>query len=68
MDYVTIRIWTDTRRLLRLIAAQTNEQMVQVMHRLCEDEWRKIAPSGEIAHDIAQSERRSSEERDEEPQ
>lgn len=41
-DYVTIKLHADTRRLLRLIAAQSGEQMVQVMHRLCEDEWRRI--------------------------
>jgi hypothetical protein len=43
-DYVNVRIWEDTRRLLRLIAAETGEQMVQVMHRLCEEEWRKSTP------------------------
>lgn len=41
-DYVTIRIWTDTRRLLRLIAAQTDEQMVEVMQRLCGAEWERV--------------------------
>lgn len=43
MDYVTVKLHTDTRRLLRLIAAQTGEQMVQVMHRLCEHEWSEIS-------------------------
>jgi len=42
MDYVTVKLHADTRRLLRLIAAQTGEQMVQVMHRLCEREWDSI--------------------------
>ena len=42
MDYVTVRIWVETRRLLRLIAAQSGEQMVQAMHRLCQDEWDRI--------------------------
>lgn len=36
--YTTVRIWEETRRLLRLIAADTGEQMVGVMHRLCEKE------------------------------
>jgi hypothetical protein len=44
-DYVTIKLHADTRRLLRLIAAQTDEQMVQVMQRLCENEWAKIQPN-----------------------
>lgn len=47
MDYVTIRIHTETRRLLRLIAAQTDEQMVQVMQRLCEVEWERVKPKTE---------------------
>jgi hypothetical protein len=42
MNYVTIKLHEDTRRLLRLIAAQTGEQMVQVMDRLCRDEWSKM--------------------------
>lgn len=42
MDYVTVRIWPNSRRLLRLIAAQTDEQMVQVLDRLLEDECRKL--------------------------
>jgi hypothetical protein len=42
MDYVTVRIWQSTRRLLRLIAAQTDEQMVQVLDRLCQEESRRL--------------------------
>jgi hypothetical protein len=45
VDYVTVKIHADTRRLLRLIAAQTDEQMVQVMQRLCEGEWERIQRS-----------------------
>lgn len=59
-SYVTVKIYGDTRRLLRLIAAQTGEQMVQVMQRLCEDEWTKISQNLDIAHKIAQLEDRSS--------
>ena len=40
-DYVTIKLYADTRRLLRLIAAATGEQMVQVMDRLCQEEIAK---------------------------
>ncbi len=42
-DYVTIKLYADTRRLLRLIAAETGEQMVQVMDRLCQEELEKIS-------------------------
>jgi hypothetical protein len=53
-DYVTVRIWKDTRRLLRLIAAQTDEQMVEVMHRLCERECERLGMSlREIANELA---------------
>lgn len=37
--YTTIKIWTQTRKLLRLIAASTGERMVEVMHRLVTAEW-----------------------------
>lgn len=41
-DYVTIKLYAETRRLLRLIAAQSGEQMVQVMQRLCAAEWERV--------------------------
>ena len=41
-DYVTIKLYAETRRLLRLIAAHSGEQMVQVMQRLCEAEYGTI--------------------------
>jgi hypothetical protein len=37
----TIKIWTATRKLLRLIAASTGERMVEVMHRLVTAEWER---------------------------
>lgn len=46
-EYVTIKLHADTRRLLRLIAAQSSEQMVQIMQRLCEAEWERVKPKGE---------------------
>lgn len=54
MSYVTIRIWEETRRLLRLIAADSGEQMVEVLHRLCEDEWRRIQ-SQNVATNVARN-------------
>ena len=53
MNYVTVKLYEDTRRLLRLIAAQTGEQMVQVMQRLCESEWSNMSQNPNIAHNIA---------------
>jgi hypothetical protein len=42
MKYVTIKVLEETRTLLRLIAAQSGEQMVQVVQRLCKSEWDRI--------------------------
>jgi hypothetical protein len=44
MNYVTIKLWEETRRLLRLLAADSGEQMVEIMHRLCEEEWERVKP------------------------
>jgi hypothetical protein len=41
MNYVTIKLWEETRRLLRLLAADSGEQMVEIMHRLCVEEIAK---------------------------
>jgi hypothetical protein len=41
-EYVTIKLYADTRKALRLIAAATGEQMVQVMDRLCQEELQKV--------------------------
>lgn len=51
-EYVTIKLYADTRQLLRLIAAQSGEQMVQVMDRLCREEMRKVGMS--VATNVAQ--------------
>lgn len=47
MKYVTIKVLEETRRLVRLIAAQTGEQMVQVLQRLCQAEWERIRKKDE---------------------
>ena len=53
-EYVTTKMYTETRKALRLIAAQTGEQMVQVMDRLCADELKRlglnVAESPNIVH------------------
>jgi hypothetical protein len=40
--YTTTRIWVRTRRLLRKIAANTDESMVEVMQRLVRTEWDRV--------------------------
>ena len=46
-EYQTIRIWTRTLRMLRLIAALTNERMVQVLDRLVTEELRCVQEGGQ---------------------
>ena len=40
--FSTIRIWDDSRKIVRLIAAMTDESMVGVMHRLAVDELARL--------------------------
>jgi hypothetical protein len=40
-DYQTIRIWTRTLRVVRLVAALTGERMVKVLDRLVAEELRR---------------------------
>lgn len=37
-EFTTIKVWTETRKLLRLIAALTGESLVEAMHRLASEE------------------------------
>lgn len=45
----TMRIWKKTHKLLRLIAAHTDESMVVVMHRLAEQEYQRVQK--ELGHE-----------------
>jgi hypothetical protein len=40
--YATARIWVQTLRTLKLIAALTNESMVKVMDRLAKQELERL--------------------------
>lgn len=40
--FSTIRIWDDSRKIIRLIAAMTDESMVGVMHRLAVSELARL--------------------------
>lgn len=40
--YQTMRVWVKTHKLLRLIAAHTDESMVEVIQRLAEQEYKRI--------------------------
>lgn len=42
MKTVTIKVWFDTRKLLRLIAAMTSENLMEVVHRLATAEWERL--------------------------
>lgn len=41
-EQVTIKLWAETRKLLRLIHALTGESMVTILHRLVEAEWQRV--------------------------
>lgn len=41
-EQITIKLWAETRKLLRLIHALTGESMVAILHRLVEAEWQRI--------------------------
>lgn len=41
-EFTTIKVWVETRRLLRLIAALTGESLVAALHRIATDELRKL--------------------------
>lgn len=41
-EQVTIKVWAETRKMLRLIHAMTGESMVTILHRLVEEEWKKV--------------------------
>jgi hypothetical protein len=41
-EYTTARIWVQTLRTLKLIAALTNESMVKVMDRLARQELERL--------------------------
>lgn len=40
--YVTTKIWQKTRRLLRVIAARTDESVVKLMDRLAISEYNRL--------------------------
>jgi hypothetical protein len=41
-EYVTLKVWNDTRKFLRLISAFTGEQIVEVIHKMARAEWEKL--------------------------
>lgn len=45
---MTIKVYEDTRQLLRLIAAVNDEQITDVAHRLTSSEWQSLIDSGEV--------------------
>ena len=41
-ETVTIKVWISTRKLLRLISAETGESILKVIQRLASEEWGKL--------------------------
>ena len=46
-EYTTTRIWVQTLKTLKLIAALTNESMVKVMDRLAKQELERLKKQAE---------------------
>ena len=40
--YQVLRIWKQTHRTLRKIAAETGESMVEALERMANEEWRRL--------------------------
>jgi hypothetical protein len=41
-ESVTIKVWIETRKLLRLISAMTGESILEVVQRLASEEWKRV--------------------------
>lgn len=41
-DYITMRVWKQTRKKLRLISANTEESIVETLDRLATEELQRI--------------------------
>jgi len=40
--YQVLRIWKQTHRTLRKIAAETGESLVEALERMANEEWRRL--------------------------
>lgn len=47
--HTTVKIWTETQRILRTIAALTGKSIVATMHRLALAELRNLRPAARQA-------------------
>ena len=43
MAFKTIKIWTDTHKLIKRICAETGESLVAMLHRIVQTEWKKVS-------------------------
>lgn len=43
MKSISIKVWEDTRKLLKLISAMTGESVLEVVHRLAQAEWDRVS-------------------------
>lgn len=39
----TVKLWMETRKLLRLVSAMTGETIMEVAHRMADLEWKKVS-------------------------
>lgn len=42
MVTTTIKVWEETRKLLRLVSAMTGETILEVVQRLASQEWERV--------------------------
>lgn len=53
--YQNMRVWQKTNKLLRRIAAETDEQLVELMQRLAQTEYQRIQEQQRIQHTHTQN-------------
>lgn len=56
MEFITIKIWKDTRRLIKTIAAEDDSSLVATLHRLATEEVKRRQNKG---NDISRSDHSS---------
>ena len=46
-EYITLRVWKQTRRKLKLISAHKDETIIETLDRLADEELRRIKATSE---------------------
>lgn len=55
ISYITIKIWVETRRLIKKVCAETDEKMAELIHRLITAEAEKVGVETGEGEDSASS-------------